>query len=100
MKTKEKLCIITLNEQGKIDDINDIENCTLNDFARDYLFAKKSNNIEIDETRNGNVYFKYIDNKNDKIYMVELYGVRTTKMNELVEDIDEIKTELLYRNED
>lgn len=100
MKTKEKLCIITLNEHGKIDDTNDIENCTLNNFARDYLFANNQNNVEIDETRNGNVYIKYINDFNNKIYMVNLYVLKNIKMNELIYDINEIKTELLYRNED
>lgn len=100
MKTKEKLCIITLNEHGKIDDTNDIENCTLNNFARDYLFANNQNNVEIDETRNGNVYIKYINDFNNKIYMVNLYVLKNIKMNELIEDIKEIKTELIYRNED
>lgn len=97
---KNKMYIVTLNEKGKIENSDNIENCTLNDFARDYLLAKKSNNVEIDETKSGNVYFKYKNILNDKIYMVELYGIRTTKMYELVEDIKEIKTELLYRNED
>lgn len=97
---KEKLCIITLNEHGKIDHTNDIENCTLNDFARDYLLANNQNNAEIDETKNGNVYIKYINNFNNKIYMINLYVLKNIKMNELVEDIDEIKTEISYRNEE
>lgn len=97
---KNKMYVITLNEKGKIENSDAIENCTLNDFARDYLLATNQNNIEIDETKSGNVYFKYKNSMNDKIYMVELYGVRTTKMYELVEDIKEIKTELKYRNEE
>lgn len=100
MKTRQKLCIIKLNEQCKIENCEKIEDCTLNDFARDYILATNQNNIEIDETRNGNVYFKYIDSITNKIYMVELYVLKNTKMKELIEDIEEVKTELKYRNED
>ena len=95
-----KMYIIYLNEKGKIEKSDNIEDCTLNDFGRDYFLATNSNNIEIDETRNGNVYFKYINNMNDKIYMVGLYVVRTSKMKELIEDLCEIRTELKYRNEE
>ena len=97
---KNKMYIINLNEKGKIENYEKIENCTLNDFARDYILATNENNVEIDETRNGNVYFKYINNVFDKIFMVDLYVLKTIKMQELREDIEEIKTELKYRNED
>lgn len=100
MKTRQKLCIINLNEKGKIENCEKIEDCTLNDFARDYILATNRNNVEIDETRNGDVYFKYIDPIDDKIYMVELYVLKNTKMKELIEDIEEIKTEIKYRNEE
>ena len=80
MKNNEKMCIINLNEEGKIKSSDDIECCTLNDFGRDYLLATKESNIEIDETRNGNVYFKYINNLNDNIYMVNLYVIKTIKL--------------------
>lgn len=97
----EKMCIITLNEKGKIESSENIEGCSLNDFAKDYLVATRlSNNIEIDETRNKNVYFKYVNSINDKIFMVNLYVLKSIKMNELIEDIREIQTELKYRNED
>lgn len=97
---KYKMYIINLNEKGKIENSNSIENCSLENFAKDYLWATKSSNVEIDETRNGSVYIKYINNVNDKIYMVNLYVVKTIKLKELIEDINEIKTELLYRNEE
>lgn len=100
METKQKLCIIKLNERCKIENCEKIEDCTLNDFARDYILATNQNNIEIDETRNGDVYFKYIDTIDDKIYMVELYVLKNTKMKELIENIEEIKTEIKYRNEE
>lgn len=96
----EKMCIIYLNEKGKIERSDNIEDCTLNDFGRDYFLATNSNNIEIDETKNGNVYFKYINSIDNKIYLVGLYVVKTIKMKELIEDIEEIRTELKYRNED
>ena len=38
--------------------------------------------------------------ENDKIFMVHLYVLKNIKMNELKEDIEEIKTELKYRNEE
>ena len=100
MEKKQKLCIINLNEEGKIENCEKIEDCTLNDFARDYILAINQNNVEIDETRNSNVYFKYIDSISNKIYMVELYVLKNTKMKELIEDIEEIKTEIKYRNEE
>ena len=100
MKNNEKMCIISLNEKGKIKSSNEIEDCTLNDFARDYYLAIKTENIEIDETRNGNVYFKYINDANNKIYMINLYVIKSIKIKELRDDIREIKTELKYRNED
>ena len=96
---KEKMYIINLNEEGKISSDN-IESCTLNDFARDYLLATRLNDFEIDETKNKNVYIKYINNLNDKIYMVDLYVLNDIKMNELKEDIEEIRSELKYRNEE
>ena len=97
---ENKMYTIYLNEKGKIESSENIESCTLNDFGRDYFFATNTNNIEIDETKNGSVYFKYINSMNNKIYMVGLYVVKTIKMKELMEDIEEIKTELKYRNED
>lgn len=97
---KNKMCIIYLNEKGKLESSENIEGCTLNDFGRDYFLATNQNNVEIDETRNGNVYFKYINRIDNKIYLVGLYVVKTIKMNELREDIEEIKTELKYRNEE
>ena len=97
---KNKMYTIYLNEKGNIQDNNYIEDCTLNDFGRDYILATKTSNIEIDETRNGSVYFKYINGKNNKICMVGLYVIKTIKIQELKEDIEEIKTELKYRNED
>ena len=100
METKQKLCIINLNEKGKIESRKKFEDCTLNDFARDYYLAIKVENIEIDETRNGNVYFKYINDANNKIYMIYLYVIKSIKMKELREDIEEIRTELKYRNEE
>ena len=100
MKINEKMYIINLNEKGKIENSDDIENCTLNSFARDYLLATQLRNIEIDETKNGNVYIKYINSIDNKIYMVNLYVIKTIKMKELREDIIEIKTELRYRNEE
>lgn len=101
METKEKILIININDKGKIElSTNGLETCTLNDFARDYILATNQNNVEIDETRNGNVYFKYIDTINDKIYMVNLYVLKAIKTQELLDDIDEIKTEIKYRNEE
>lgn len=97
---KNKMYIINLNEKGKLESSENIEECTLNDFGRDYFLATNQSNVEIDETRNGNVYFKYINRIDNKIYMVDLYVVKTIKMKELREDIDEIKTELVYRNEE
>ena len=100
MKNNEKMCIITLNENGKIESSNDIEDCTLNDFGRDYFLATNQRNIEIDETKNGNVYFKYTYNLSDKIFMVHLYVLKNIQMKELSEDLNEIRTELKYRNEE
>lgn len=97
---KNKMYVVTLNEKGTTENSDDIEYCTLNNFARDYLLATNQNNVEIGETKNGNVYIKYINSANNKIYMVNLYVLKNTKMNELKEDFDEIKTELIYRNED
>ena len=97
---ENKMYTIYLNEKCKIEDSKYIEDCTLNDFGKDYFLATNSKNIEIDETRNKNVYFKYISGKDNKIYMVALYVIKTIKMKELIEDIVEIKTELKYRNED
>ena len=94
---KNKMYIININEKGKIERIED---CTLNDFGRDYIIATSESNTEIEETRNGNVYFKYIDSANYKIFMIDLYVIKTIKMEELREDIEEINTELKYRNED
>lgn len=94
---ENKMYIIYINDKGKI---KNFENCTLNDFGRDYILATNERYTEVEETRNGNVYFKYIDDLNDKIYMVELYVIKTIKMKELIEDIEEIKTELKYRNEE
>ena len=97
---KEKMYIIYLNEKGKIEKSDNIEDCTLNDFGRDYFLATNQNNVEIDETRNGNVYIKYINSVNDKVFSVHLYVLNTIKMDELIEDLCEIRTELKYRNED
>ena len=94
---ENKMYIININEKGKIESIED---CTLNDFGRDYILATNVSNSEVEETRNKNVYFKYINGRNNKIYMVNLYVVKTIKMKELIEDIEEINTELKYRNED
>lgn len=94
---ENKMYIININENGKI---KSIEDCTLNDFGRDYILATNESNTEIEETRNKNVYFKYINGRNNKIYMVALYVVKTIKIQELREDIEEINAELKYRNED
>lgn len=99
MKNNKKMCIISLNEKGEIENSENIEGCTMDDFGRDYFLVTNQKNVEIDETRNGSVYFKYINSLNNKIYMINLYVVKTIKIEELKEDINEIKTELLYRNE-
>lgn len=95
-----KMYLIYLNAVGKIESNENIESCTLNEFARDYFIDGTSNNTEIDETRNGNVYIKYINSVNDKVFSVHLYVLNTIKMDELIEDICEIRTELKYRNEE
>ena len=99
MKTN-KMYIIYLNDQGKIESAENIESCTLDDFAKDYFIETTSNNTEIDETRNGNVYIKYINSVHDKVFSVHLYVLKSINMEELIEDICEIRTELKYRNED
>lgn len=96
----QKLIIINLNDEGKLENSSAIEDCTLDDFARDYLLANNQNNAEIDETRNGNVYIKYIDRITNKIYMVDLYVLKNTKVEEFNEDIEEVKQMIKYRNEE
>ena len=95
-----KMYLIYLNDKGLIESNENIEGCTLNEFARDYLIETTSNNTEIVETRNGNVYIKYINSVNDKVFSVHLYVLKDINMQELIEDMVEIRTELKYRNED
>ena len=95
-----KMYVIYLNDKGLIESNENIESCTLNDFARDYFIETTCNNTEIDETKNGNVYIKYINSVNDKIFSVHLYVLKSINMEELIEDLVEIRTELKYRNEE
>ena len=101
METRQKMIIIYINDKGKIDlTKNSLESCTLDNFARDYNLSLRLNNVEIDETRNGNVYFKNINKINDKIFYVTLYVLKSITIQELKDDIDDIKIEMKFRNEE
>lgn len=101
MKNK-RMYVINFDDRGVYDALDSMfEERSYLDFANDLkVFERYPTLYEIDETSNGNVYIKTINNYNNKIALVSYYTTKNISKKDLKADIKEIRNEIKFRNED